>query len=172
MGRYYHGDIAGKFVFQSSDVFDYYREGTEFYSWNECGCYYFDPTLKYCRECADSYKNYKLQYPDHKYTKHRDASGLHYNFDSGDLDGINERLQALEFDLGGIDNIKNIISKIDLIFDESNNFDIDYSYQIFYNFVPKNDHNLIDNWNLYFYGLQINKCVEVRGSCNFYADYY
>lgn len=174
MGRYYHGDISGKFVFakQNSDIYNYFKEGIEFYSWTECGCYYFDPKQKYCRECADSYKKYKEEYPDHKYTKNRDASGLHYYLTVNDLEHINERLQELELQLGGTNYVNNIVNDIDLSFDESCSYEIDYSYTKFESHIPYNDNKYDDKWDLYFNGLQLKKCLEINNVCNFYADYY
>lgn len=67
MGRYYDGDILGKFWFgQSSDdiqelVGSYIL--TQNYEWKSCGCYVDEevPDGKYCKECYDSIESHILE---------------------------------------------------------------------------------------------------------------
>jgi hypothetical protein len=67
MGRYYYGDIEGKFWFgiqSSDDVCELVscNESRRSYTWKSCGCCVDDDNPiqpdKYCRECFDSLNNH------------------------------------------------------------------------------------------------------------------
>lgn len=67
MGRFYSGDISGKFWFgvQSSDdiseLISYIPSNS--YIWKSCGCYVDDDDIegKYCNDCYDSIDSHILQ---------------------------------------------------------------------------------------------------------------
>ena len=69
MGRFYSGDIEGKFWFgvQSSDdiseLVTYIPNNTNSYIWKSCGCYVDEevPEGKYCKGCYDSIESHILE---------------------------------------------------------------------------------------------------------------
>jgi len=174
MGRYYHGDIEGKFAFgrQSSNAFDYFKEGTEIFYFYYCRCEY-DPESKqkYCRNCHSSYKDFKRDHPE-PFTEEmkqaqNEATGLHYEFDADDLPDVIEKLQFLIVSLGGINIVNDVLTQVNYTIAEEEPFEWTINQ-------CQNEHITsanINQWDLYFIGIQLKKCLETTGSCGFDADY-
>ena len=174
MGRYYHGDIEGKFAFgrQSSNAFDYFKDGTEIYCFYYCGCEY-DPELKqkYCRNCHSSYKDFKREHPE-PFTEEmkqsqNEATGLHYEFDADDLSDVIDKLHEIEISLGGTNHVNNVLTQINYKIAEEEPFEWETIQGNNENITPAN----VNQWDLYLIGLQLKKCLETTGYCGFDADY-
>jgi len=179
MGRYYYGDITGKFAFasQSSDAFDEFKEGTEYYSFYHCGCDYNPQSKqKYCRSCFTSYKEFKRANPE-PFTKdmkdsQKEAIGLRYSFTIEDLPSINNILEEIENRLGGINRVNQILQQLKYSIegsDESYAWSIECTNEIYNTQIPQKD---IPMWNKYFIGIQLKKCLDETNECNFEANYF
>lgn len=155
MGRYYSGDINGKFVFahQSSLDFEYYKNGVEIFFWFRCGCKYYNVREKYCKKCYSTYKNYREINQD-PLTKdelelQKTACGLHYEFTSNDVENLQQKLVALENKLGGIEYVQTILSQINYTIDDEM-FEHTYDYELFNTLLQHlteetNKQNIVDN---------------------------
>lgn len=129
MGRYYSGDIEGKFWFgvQSSDAAD--RFGVEGYS----------------------------------------PSYIEYDFEAGDLEGVEDELESIKAELG--ENLE----RLDKFFDENDSYNEEKLAKYF-----KKEFNLkLDSWDIsdmlseyadYYLGIKIRDCLKEKGYCSFTAE--
>lgn len=118
MGRYYWGDIEGKFWFavQRSDDAIHFKPADNMYSYNwigRCGCEFEDVqearkhTMKDCERADELYdltdfpfwdpKNRGGRQPDYPLQKDEyDTDGIRFTFEAGELDYVNEILKEIE----------------------------------------------------------------------------
>lgn len=167
MGRYYSGQISGKFWFsiQASDDASYFgRSYDEDFIYYVCNCTIdTDDSEKalFCANCYDSYEQHREamaenDISDEKTWRLSDFE-IKYNFDECDIDTVKSKIQELEVEVGQyMDSYK--------ITDEDDN--IEYSYV-----APSNvsDYKLELLARLCL-GKQILYCLEKNGTCSFSAD--
>ena len=105
MGRYYSGDISGKFWFavqDSTDASHFGKEYEEVYTYYVCGCE-FDGE-EYCTGCYGSIEEHTqamLEEEDEDTrTWHISNSVIKYSFGESDIHTVSEEVTALESDVG------------------------------------------------------------------------
>ena len=174
MGRFYYGDIKGKFwvaIQDSNDPLNFDLEEIPVLNYIGCGCLCDDIEIKYCDACYSSFE-------EHKESIEEDGD---YEGDLDKLDNlIEESSNESEWkaDKENVENIEKVLKEIDeeinvkkyiksITFDEKD----DFTYQL--EETPKfkksksNVLTLLARWCL---GMQILKCIEVKGSCVFNGE--
>ena len=159
MGRYYCGDISGKFWFAIQDSLDasYYGvEPIDQYRFNDCGCQVESLEEKiYCSNCFDSYE-------DHIKESDNDKT---YSLDNQVL---------YEFNMNNIEYLKKMIDKLDIKYNKyMTNFKIVDNGEIEYDYEPtdpKPRQNQLKFIARLCLGKQILYCLEKNESCTFYAE--
>jgi len=169
MGRFYTGQIVGKFWFAIQDSFDashFGREPDQMFNFYGCSCYVSpdvgepDETT-YCEDCFDSFEQHieemKGNGDDDTKTWYVSESEIKYNFEESDLDTVKERVCDLEEMVGHYMDSYTI---------EENDTEIEYSYE-----VPKDTPDgLLPLIAKLCLGKQIEYCLEKNGSCSFQAE--
>ena len=169
MGRYYTGQIEGKFWFAIQDSFDashFGREPEEIYTFYACSCN-VSPDIgepdetTYCEDCFESFEGHieemKKNEEDDIKTWYVSESEIKYNFEESDLDRVKLKVCELEEIVGHyMDSYK--IEEADT--------EVLYSYDV-PDDAPKSLLPLIAKLCL---GKQIEYCLEKKGSCSFHAE--
>jgi len=166
MGRYYFGQISGKFWFgiQSSDDANHfgvnYQNITVFHV---CNCGYEDrgEDNAYCSDCFDSFDQHieamKEDEIEDEKTWYESETEIMYHFEYGDKPKVVKKIQELEEIVGKyMEHYK--------IQDTDN--EITYDYVLPEN-VPEEDLSIIARLCL---GKQILYCIEEYGRCSFSAE--
>ena len=169
MGRYYNGQISGKFWFgvQSSDDASYFgiehKDVTIFYL---CGCGCESPKDKeYCRECFSCYEEHRqamlededVEFGDDDNTWYVSNTEIFYEFDETDIGKVEEEANKLEEIVGKyMDSYE--------IHDED--MEITYSYMLSENMK---DDDLVYIARLCL-GRQILYCLKKHGTCCFSSE--
>ena len=182
MGRFYFGQISGKFWFgvQSSSDPEYFGvTHTDVVQFHVCGCEIDDKFIErivqdeityinvnkpniFCRDCFESYAQHKqsmidddITYDDN--TWFASTAEIYYVFESKHIDFVKEQVQKLEDEVG-----KYMASYV--IKDESDEITYDYT-------CPKdllgNELILVARLCL---GRQILHCLHIHGKCIFTAE--
>ena len=163
MGRYYTGQISGKFWFgiQNSNDPDYFGvEYKDVLSYYVCNCYCNEET--YCYDCYSTIEEHKEAIKEENIennnkTWYVSESEIYYEFTYEDIDSVKEQIKVLEYIIGKhMDSYK--------IIDNEN--EITYDYKVPNN-IQKNELEFIVRLCL---GKQILYCLEKNQSCSFYAD--
>ena len=170
MGRYYLGDITGKFWFAIQDSYDPSCFGVEHEDRHEfyvCSCYVsledIDATKQdiYCEGCFSSYEEHieamKADDIEETTTWHKSESEVNYSFGESDLDKVKETIAGLEQRVGKYMESYTI---------QDDDDDIQYTYELPKD-VPKEEVSPIATLCL---GKQIAYCLEKNGSCSFTAE--
>lgn len=173
MGRFYSGNIYGKFwvAVQSSydpsyfggiinDIFNFYACG--------CNCEFDDiknPNI-YCTNCYDSYDDHIQTIKDEDIEQYdgnniktwfKSDNEIEYLFDNNQIDIINDKIKLLENIVGEHMHSYKIID---------DGVVITYDYD-----VPKiTDPILLENIARLCLGKQIIYCIQKHGFCNFCAE--
>lgn len=169
MGRYYTGQISGKFWFavQSSDDASHFgvncKEEICYYI---CNCPY-EGIENYCSNCYESFEqhikdikeNYDETYNEASEKTYNEAyNEISYSFTENDIEKVKDMITKLEKDVGiYMDSYK-------IIDDEENN---EITYDILIDNIPHEKMELIARLSL---GKQILYCLEKNGTCIFYAE--
>ena len=180
MGRFYSGDIEGKFWFGVQDSDDVEKlvniTGNTYYSWNVCNCS-AEIDDDYCRQCYDSkedhieaaieegsYQDECLYYEDccNGYSLDKET---HYQ---ELVDNMNELKTKIN---------KNVIQEFDKI--EQNDKILDAFTGVFNNThkylnTMENNQERKEQEVLtarYTLGYQIEYCIRTTGSCNIHCEY-
>jgi len=161
MGRYYRGDISGKFWFAvqcSLDASHFGEEYTEVYEFYGCGCVIEHinkvPNEKsYCEDCYSSFEEHYNDSP-------LDAAGTWFianyvNYDFTDIDEVRKRVEFLEKRFGS--RIKKYT-----ITDED---EITYDVETYH--LSRRSAEYVARLCL---GRQILYCLETKGRCTFVAE--
>jgi hypothetical protein len=171
MGRYYTGQISGKFWFgiQNSDDATYFgKEPDEVYTFYVCSCELhiedIDKENKesiYCENCYDSFEEHRNDMKDNEYddtqTWHLSESEIRYSFQESDKEIVQQKIQELE------DIVGNYMDSYTII---ENDMEIEYEFTVPKN-VPNEQIPLLAKLCL---GKQIAYCLEKTGSCSFSAE--
>jgi len=166
MGRYYGGDIVGKFWFgvqSSSDAvhFGVAPQGPELQYWN-CGtfCESTVPLDAPCPSCK----------PEEECMA-RDSNQITFSFLSKDLPVVSDILQQLEQTLQsryrGWSEVKDLLDK-DMSWKEGDNEE--WISEEVYDHVFDMDHPNADVVARFLLGTQILRCLTVKGSCTFWCE--
>jgi len=167
MGRYYTGQISGKFWFAIQDSDDPSHFGVEpdnIYYFHSCSCYISHEELKpniYCKSCFSSYEEHieamKEDEIEGTETWFKSMGDVNYNFHESDLEKVNRKIIQLEKFVGmHMDSFK--------IHDESD--EIQYSYDLPKD-APEEILSLIARLCI---GKQIAYCLKKHGVCSFTAE--
>ena len=165
MGRYYSGEISGKFWFavQSSNDADYFGVTYEtVITYIVCNCYYDNE--EYCSACYSSLEEHKEVIKEEEFKEEEcdktyqiSDNEIYYEFTYDNIDSVKEQIKVLEFIVGKhMDSYK--------IMDDEN--EITYNYKVPEN-IEKNELEFIARLCL---GKQILYCLEKNNSCTFYAE--
>ena len=167
MGRYYHGQIAGKFwvaIQCSLDASNFGVEPTQEYEFEGCGCY-VDADITpdkytYC-QCYKSLKDHLSAIEDPHAPAQvamltwRPTGFVNYSFGPDTLEIVREKVQMLETRYGS--RIKTYV------LDKENNF----QYEVETYELSKNSCEFVARLCL---GRQILCCLETHGSCYFTSE--
>ena len=190
MGRYYYGDISGKFWFacQSSDDADYYVEIGEGYPilrYKVCNCIYDEAYSEYCSDCYDSYDEHYKAYKDDDFYDDDDdddvklyydeAGEIRFDFYKDEIEYVENQLELIENKLG-----QEFLNKINFKMNKDDDYSYDLDYDIhshkrylskngFWNFDNEKDIEIdvdkyLARWCL---GKQILQCLKDKGQCSF-----
>jgi len=177
MGRYYYGDISGKFWVacqSSTDASNYGITHKDIINFCVCHCASDeteesignDPEKKiYCESCYDSYEQHIESIKEEDLdldsenikTWYISESEICYEFCEEHIEQLEEKIKELEKKVGKYMNTFKIIEK-----NEEINYDFDSSYE-----------NLDGNAELVArlcLGKQIHYCLKKKGSCIFFAE--
>jgi len=186
MGRFYSGDISGKFWFgvQSSDDINELVSyvPNQNYIWKSCGCYVDEdnPEGKYCKGCYDSIGSHILEVEEEENYE----DGLLYMEDEKFIYQLDKdtHYQSLIASMHKLKLIINpgIIIEFDKI--EQNDNILDAFTGVFNhtceymntNITYKNDiekHKECQLLARYTLGYQIEYCLRMTGTCNISCEY-
>ena len=173
MGRYYSGQISGKFWFgiQSSvDACNFGAAPEHVINYHVCGCTY-EPNenendeTQYCRDCFESCEQHKqeiideeIECYDNKKTWAVSESELSFSFGNAHIEQVIELVNELEEQVGKY--IPEYVIK-----DEDD--EITYNCDKMTQNMTNDEHILVARLCL---GKQILYCLEKHDSCNFYAE--
>jgi hypothetical protein len=183
MGRFYNGDIEGKFWFgiqNSNDVEELVTVTHHvYYSWNVCGCTAEIHDYEYCKECYDSKEEHINAAIDEGACD--DDNGCLYYEDQMVGYSLDKETHYLEL-MDNMNKLKeeigeDIIAKFDKI--ERNDDILDAFTGIFnhtHDFENKSKTeemrtNLLTLVARYTLGYQIEYCLQKNGDCNFSCEY-
>jgi hypothetical protein len=170
MGRWYCGDIEGKFAFgiQDSDDASYFGVDYEdVMSYYVCGCIYEEGiNEKYCDGCYESFEEHLQavhENEDNTFTEciERFPSQIKYNFQSKHIEQIEEKLEDLFNKLA--DDYDFDWDCLDFQID-GDNYDVSWSVE---EDIGEGAVELIYRWCL---GKQILHCLKTKGECSFVCD--
>ena len=183
MGRYYNGDIEGKFWFgvqSSNDIENLVMiEGITCYTWHGCGCAVDSDDLKkdYCANCYAG-RNAFLEDAE----QNIEENGIPYYQDNEVLYELKSSSHLLELEQS-LRSLSTFIIKD--IMDEFNKVEQDEkitnALSGIFNMVDQKirdvnmhdaneKHELAENVARYGLGLQAKYCLTHTGSCSFYAE--
>ena len=169
MGRYYTGQISGKFWFAIQDSYDASYFGVEpedIWNYHVCLCYLSKSDIDieknmYCEDCYTSYLEHleamKEDEIDDDHTWALSESEVNYNFDESDKETLLEKISDLEGKVGKYMDSYKI---------QDNDGDIGYDYSVPKD-VTEEELPLIAKLCL---GKQIAYCLEKNGTCSFTAE--
>jgi hypothetical protein len=163
MGRYYRGQICGKFWFaiqSSDDASNFGVPYKEEICYNVCNCHY-DGLNNYCINCYSSFEEHledvKEEYgEEYDKTWNEDYNEISYHFSENDIEKVKNIISKLEEIVGQYMDSYKIIDENDEI-----------TYYISTNNIPRDKLELVARLSL---GKQILYCLEKNNSCFFYAE--
>ena len=186
MGRFYWGDIEGKFWFgvqSSNDIENLISiSHNSIYSWKVCNCNVDNKNDTYCHDCYDSYKDHKkaiYEEEDEECDDDDDTEELYDEdntivYDINKEDHYDELLKSLkelrshisEKVLNAFDNIsydEKLLNAFEGAFNETSNI---------YNEESDKEDNMTSAIHMarYTIGLQIKYCLEKNDSCGVYCE--
>jgi hypothetical protein len=163
MGRYYSGEISGKFWFgiQDSNDADYFGvEYKDVIIYYVCNCYY-DNDETYCSSCYSSLEEHMQAIKEEEEitdkTWHISDNEIYYEFTEDHVNNVKEQIKVLEYIVGKHMNSYKII-------DDENEITYDYTIP---DEINKDELGLIARLCL---GKQILYCLEKNKNCLFYAE--
>lgn len=173
MGRYYHGDITGKFWFgvQNSDDAKYFGVEPEFlHEFHECGCHieiydHDDPRLTdqlYCTDCYSSVEEHReaIDYSDEDSTWF--LREISFTFRTENLEILEQKVSLLSRQVG------QFMEGYTILGDKNGEFSYDYTIQEGINSsITPTQREQIARLCL---GKLIYHCVIEKGECMFYAE--
>lgn len=186
MGRFYSGDISGKFWFgvQSSDDISELVSYTPIqnYIWKSCGCYVDEdvPEGKYCMGCYDSIESHILEVEEHDnyhdgllYIEDQEFiyaldNNTHYRHLLDTMNELKLRIHPdimSEFDK--IEQNDNILDAFSGVFNHTHDYmnkNIKYDSDI----EKHKECQLLARYTL---GYQIEYCLRTNGTCNIRCEY-
>ena len=176
MGRYYWGDIEGKFWFgvqSSSDVENLINITAEPGNmiWQGCGCVVdFDQKNdEYCKDCYDSKEAFLDEMgEDFEGDPYDELPEISYNITDDSLDDLCDALTTLEKEID-----PRIIAEFKKIEgDMSNAFNGVFNQvnEIVEILLKENKNMNLQMIARYGLGLQIKQCLEKNGSCGLYCE--
>jgi hypothetical protein len=174
MGRFYCGDIKGKFwtaIQDSNDPENFGLEETPQHNYMICGCLCENIEIKYCDSCYSSFE------------EHKESVEEEGDYD-GDLDKLDNFIEELsnesewKADKDDVENIEKVLKEIDekinvkkyiksITFDEKDDFVYQLEETAKFKKSKEDVLILLARWCL---GMQILKCIEVKGSCVFFGE--
>jgi hypothetical protein len=178
MGRYYSGDISGKFWFacQTSDDAENFGGKMEKYeSYAICGCRYeYDILLdwgrdkEYCRNCNDSHEEHLKKVKDEGFEDILvESESFDMVFNGDQLKEVQEHIA--ELDKTALKFIKSFTMNEDS--DYEYDFEVKDEYACkdsdFNDKVSKQERELIARWCL---AKQVEQCLIDNGECSFTCD--
>lgn len=179
MGRYYSGNIAGKFWFGVQDSTDARNIGgkvEKLYQYVSCGCSVENLRTIYCGEC---YSDFDAHFNDARNNEDfeedeeeqeqliRESSELQSFFNGSQLEEVR----------GHIADLEKVVSKFVKSF--TMNADSDYEYELklheeyegvdcgFTDKITRDEIELLARWCL---AKQVEKCIIDKGECIFFGD--
>jgi hypothetical protein len=170
MGRYYCGDISGKFWFgvqSSNDASEYGIKHKKVFTYFLCNCNCENKKNRYCTSCYESYDEHReaiINDDSTEITKRRknlwyeSDTEIWYNIRKCHTKIIKEKVDVLESQVGKY--MSNYIIK-----DDDN--EIRYDYDAIDNNIEKETQELLARLCL---GKQILYCLRKQDKCVFYAE--
>jgi hypothetical protein len=168
MGRYYYGDIQGKFWFgvQNSDDASYFGVEPEYlYEFLDCGCHieiykekHDDLTNDlYCTECFASLEEHREAVEEEKTWFLRELS---FSFSKFDLPIIERNVSLLSTQVGSFLRTYEI----------NDGDEMSYEYTMEEGEISKISDKQMEELARLCLGKLILHCVETKDECNFFAE--
>ena len=183
MGRYYHGDIEGKFwncVQESNDIENLINiESNKYYTWKVCGCIAEIKSDNYCYNCYENYEDhikdviYEEDYEDGNiYCEDESLEYFinkeeHYEELKINMNLISEKIpKEIITDFNNIEKNYKILNTSSGVF--NNIIENIYNYYYDSEKISNEQIELIARYNL---GFQIEYCLSINDFCNVYCEY-
>ena len=172
MGRYYSGDISGKFWFgvqSSGDASEFGIKYKKIYNYFLCNCNCENKNLRYCLDCYDCYDDHRIAIMnDNDIEIHKSRKNLWYESETEICYDIKKRHQ------------KAIKEKVNLLEEMvghymANYFIKDDDDEIYYDYDMIDEDIMNDNETMTLLarlclGKQILYCLKKKKKCFFYAE--
>ena len=165
MGRYYYGNITGKFWFgvqDSCDATNFGVEPKDELCYACCGCL-TDEEESYCNMCYESYDDHKKEYlkdndiedDENNFSLIEESNFIYYNFTSDNIQDIQNLLNKIEEEID--------ISTVEFTIEDKNGQDVSYDLN---GELPENA-ELLARWGR---GKQILYYLNKYDECNFSCE--
>ena len=171
MGRFYNGDIEGKFWFgvqESNDADHFGVEGQILKNWLVCGCEVGSSCENYCDGCYDTYQEHlddaideEIQIEDGKLFE--ESNQLSYEFNLDHLSDVKKVVKQLESEYG------HFITSFEIEDDFTKGDSITYEVDIVEEIEKNKNEEMVFIARLCL-GKQILYCLEKYKKCTFLAD--
>lgn len=172
MGRYYSGQISGKFWFgiqSSDDASNFGVKHRTLFSYFLCNCGCENKSISYCNDCYGSYEEHRQaiiddEENDLEFNKRRknlwrkDESEIYYTFKKRHIKKVEQIVKDLDKEVGQYIIGYNI---------KDENDEIEYDYENIDDTIDKDKMELLARFCL---GRQILYCLKKHYTCTFYAE--
>ena len=177
MGRYYYGDIAGKFWFACQSSYDAENIGgivsVGRMVYMICNCEYEHSAHKYCHICYDSYEEHLKDLREDDFITKDNIPGdnqpliwknseVDCYFDEGSLEIVEEHIKTL------YEKIGHLIEDFTMENEENSyEYDIDWNEE-YLDIDTKKEEELVARYCL---ARQVAQCIKDKGECHFYGEF-
>lgn len=176
MGRYYDGDISGKFWFGTQSNYDPQNLGcssTKVYQYKLCGCKYENKGISYCTNCYHSEEEHQKKLEEHKkmFNEKIDRSSslihehpkLKWTISRSEKEKILDKIKKIE----SVIDVKKYITSISFYKEDDNSFGYDIEETDLCDTDDLKINTLLARWCL---GKQILNYLEDNEQCVFYGE--
>lgn len=169
MGRYYSGNISGKFWFAIQSSYDPQNLGcsqNDFYEYVLCGCICNNKNITYCMSCYDNeeeHKNDLIKYHFPNNSLIRVSDKLEWSISISKKNYLLQKILEIESTI----DVKKYIN--DISFNKNDNYDYDIKITDLFDSADKKIDELLARWCL---GKQILNYFEFEKNdlCIFYGE--
>lgn len=163
MGRYYWGNITGKFWFGIQSSYDPANLGcyqNDFYEYVYCGCICYDKNISYCMVCYDNEKEHRNDYDENKNSLICKSDKIEWSIDISKIDFILEKIKEIE----SMIDLSKYITGINF---EGDSYDYTIEQTDLFESTDRNTMELLARWCL---AKQILSCLEDKEYYTFYGE--
>jgi len=168
MGRFYYGDILGKFWFGIQSSYDPIHLGCKnskrIYRYIKCICICNDLETKYCKNCYNNEDDHRKDTGITNDSLAIQTNETEWSFFIGDIETINNILNEIEKKI----NVQKYITNITI----TNNSDQELAYDIETTdkYVYCKDTKILELLARWCLGKKILKRLELKGKCTFVGE--